>query len=124
MSLSKEELYGEDGPFNLCPDCNTPYVRGAAHRCNKVSRSPKTRAERVARQKLDTGDPDALVAVVSRRADAAYHALDGDGIIKCLESHRFDVNGDPHTYTRRHAKLRGNFPCSECFDLLEGDGDE
>ena len=112
---------GEDGPFEVCPECGCPVVLLEHHTCPDDDSSTKPAAdERAARAAADDRDQERAVYVPPRQGAKAYHEIEGE----------VDINPDPDAVDvvcsrttataagkvrpQHAASDRGYYPCGTC----------
>ena len=107
---------GEDGPFEVCPECGRPAVILANHTCRDSDSATKPTAdERAARAAADDRDPERRVYTPPRSAKA-YHEIEGEpdtGTADVLCS-RTTATAAGTIMAQREANDRGYYPCGAC----------
>ena len=112
---------GEDGPFEVCPECGCPAVILKHHTCPDGDSSTKPAAdERAARAAADDRDQERAVFLPSGQGAKAYHEIEGEAgtgtdpdAIEVVCS-RTSPTAVGTIRPQREANDRGYYPCGSC----------
>ena len=112
---------GEDGPFEVCPECGRPAVILANHTCRDSDSATKPTAdERAARAAADDRDRDRAVFLPPGHGARAYHEIEGEADIETdpdaieVVCSRTTATAAGKVRPQHAASDRGYYPCGTC----------